>query len=116
MPATVPEDIARALKNGEPAPAGLSAKETSAYEAMNRLYTRGGGYAGAMVTRPQTLGYSLSDSPVGQAAWFYDKFADWTFSGGMRAGATWLRPSQQSWRRVSLPNPSPCASKRCSRC
>ena len=83
MPATVPEDIARALKNGEPAPAGLSAKEKFAYEAMNRLYTRGGGYAGAMVTRPQTLGYSLSDSPVGQAAWFYDKFADWTFSGGM---------------------------------
>jgi pimeloyl-ACP methyl ester carboxylesterase len=34
------------------------------------------------VTRPQTLGYSLSDSPAGQAAWFYDKFADWTFSDG----------------------------------
>jgi pimeloyl-ACP methyl ester carboxylesterase len=35
-----------------------------------------------MVTRPQTLGYSLADSPVGLAAWFYDKFADWTYSGG----------------------------------
>jgi pimeloyl-ACP methyl ester carboxylesterase len=35
-----------------------------------------------MVTRPQTLGYSLSDSPVGLAAWFYDKFADWTYTGG----------------------------------
>jgi len=35
-----------------------------------------------MVTRPQTLGYSLADSPVGLAAWFYDKFADWTDSGG----------------------------------
>jgi pimeloyl-ACP methyl ester carboxylesterase len=83
MPATVPADIARALASGEAAPAGLSAKEKLAYEAMKRLYTRGGGYAGVMVTRPQTLGYSLSDSPVGQAAWFYDKFADWTFSGGM---------------------------------
>jgi pimeloyl-ACP methyl ester carboxylesterase len=83
MPATVPADIARALGSGEPAPAGLSAKEKLAYEAMKRLYTRGGGYAGVMVTRPQTLGYGLSDSPVGQAAWFYDKFADWTFSGGM---------------------------------
>jgi hypothetical protein len=27
-----------------------------------------------MVTRPQTLGYSLADSPVGLAAWFYDTF------------------------------------------
>jgi pimeloyl-ACP methyl ester carboxylesterase len=35
-----------------------------------------------MVTRPQTLGYSLADSPVGLAAFFYDKFADWTYSGG----------------------------------
>jgi pimeloyl-ACP methyl ester carboxylesterase len=49
---------------------------------MNALYTRGGGYAAMMVTRPQTLGYSLSDSPAGLAAWFYDKFADWTYSGG----------------------------------
>jgi len=82
MPATVPVDVANALKNGGPAPAKLSAKEKAAYESMNRLYTEGGGYAGIMVTRPQTLGYSLSDSPVGQAAFFYDKFADWTYSGG----------------------------------
>lgn len=83
MPATVPANIAKALKSGEPAPASLSAKEKAAYMSMNKLYTRGGGYAGMMVTRPQTLGYSLSDSPVGQAAWFYDKFADWTYSGGV---------------------------------
>lgn len=36
-----------------------------------------------MVTRPQTLGYALADSPVGQAAWIYDKFATWTYSGGV---------------------------------
>ncbi|WP_377157704.1 epoxide hydrolase family protein [Roseateles sp. UC29_93] len=83
MPATVPADIAASIKSGKPAPASLSAKEKAAYESMNRLYTRGGGYAGMMVTRPQTLGYSLSDSPSGQAAWIYDKFADWTFSGGV---------------------------------
>ena len=35
-----------------------------------------------MVTRTQTLGYGLADSPAGLAAWFYDKFADWTYSGG----------------------------------
>ena len=49
---------------------------------MAKLYTKGSGYALEMVTRPQTIGYSLADSPVGLAAWFYDKFADWTYSGG----------------------------------
>ena len=82
MPATVPADIAKALKSGEPAPAGLSDKERKAYEKMNDLYTRGGAYAGIMVTRPQTLGYGLSDSPSGLAAFYYDKFDDWTYSGG----------------------------------
>src|SRR5262245_34324434 len=82
MPRTVPPEIARALQSGEPAPAGLSEKEKKAYASMNDLYTRGAGYAGVMVTRPQTIGYSLADSPVGLAAFFYDKFNDWTFSGG----------------------------------
>jgi pimeloyl-ACP methyl ester carboxylesterase len=49
---------------------------------MNNLYARGAGYAGMMLTRPQTLGYGLSDSPAALAAFFYDKFADWTYSGG----------------------------------
>jgi hypothetical protein len=49
---------------------------------MKDLNTKGSGYAGMMVTRPQTIGYSLADSPVGLAAWSYDKFADWTYSGG----------------------------------
>ena len=82
MPPTVPPEIAKALRNGEPPPAGLSEKEKKAYASMNDLYTRGAGYAGILVTRPQTIGYSLADSPVGLAAFFYDKFDDWTFSGG----------------------------------
>jgi pimeloyl-ACP methyl ester carboxylesterase len=82
MPATVPPEVAKALQDGDPAPSGLSAAEKAAFEQMNALYTKGSGYAGMMVTRPQTLGYSLADSPAGLAAWFYDKFADWTYSGG----------------------------------
>jgi hypothetical protein len=31
---------------------------------------------------PQTIGYSLADSPVGMAAYYYDKIAEWTDSGG----------------------------------
>lgn len=82
MPATVPADVAKALNNGEPAPAGLSAVEKAAFDSLNHLYKKGGGYAAMMVTRPQTLGYALEDSPVGLAAFFYDKFNEWTYSGG----------------------------------
>jgi pimeloyl-ACP methyl ester carboxylesterase len=82
MPATVPPEVAKVLAAGGPAPAGLSDEEKAAFEKLNNLYTRGGGYAAMMVTRPQTVGYSLTDSPVGLAAWMYDKFSDWTYSGG----------------------------------
>ena len=65
MPATVPPEIAKALNNGEPAPDGLSDVEKAAYESAERPYKKGGGYAAMMVTRPQTEGYSLADSPAG---------------------------------------------------
>jgi pimeloyl-ACP methyl ester carboxylesterase len=82
MPATVPADIAKSLNSGAPAPAGLSPQEKAAYESLAYLYTKGAGYAGIMVTRPQTIGYGLNDSPVGLAAFFLDKFNDWTYSNG----------------------------------
>lgn len=82
MPATVPPDVAKALSNGDTAPANLSITEKAAFESLKYLYQKGGGYAAMMVTRPQTLGYGLSDSPAGLAAFFYDKFTEWTYSGG----------------------------------
>lgn len=82
MPATVPPEIAKALTDGDKAPAGLSAKELEAFKTLDIFYRKSTGYSGMMVTRPQTIGYSLADSPVGQAAWMYDEFAGWTFSGG----------------------------------
>jgi pimeloyl-ACP methyl ester carboxylesterase len=36
------------------------------------------GYAYLQSTRPQTLAYALTDSPVGQLAWIVEKFKDWT--------------------------------------
>jgi len=42
----------------------------------------GSGYAKQQTTRPQTLGYGLNDSPVGQAAWIYEKLIDWTDNDG----------------------------------
>ncbi|MGW3495371.1 epoxide hydrolase family protein [Streptomyces sp. NPDC001020] len=40
----------------------------------------GAGYAALHSTRPQTLGYALTDSPVGQLAWIVEKFMEWTDS------------------------------------
>ncbi|MFD7712985.1 epoxide hydrolase family protein [Streptomyces sp. NPDC059786] len=39
------------------------------------------GYADIQSTRPQTLSYALTDSPVGQLAWIAEKFRQWTDSG-----------------------------------
>ena len=36
------------------------------------------GYIAIQSTRPQTLGYGLTDSAVGQLAWIMDKFREWT--------------------------------------
>ncbi len=36
-----------------------------------------GGYRHIQMTRPQSLAYGLSDSPVGQAAWFVEKYRAW---------------------------------------
>ena len=36
------------------------------------------GYSKQQSTRPQTLGYGLVDSPIGQAAWIIEKFFQWT--------------------------------------
>ena len=41
-----------------------------------------GAYAVQQATRPQTLGYGLADSPVGQLAWITEKFYAWTDCAG----------------------------------
>jgi pimeloyl-ACP methyl ester carboxylesterase len=71
MPATIPDDIAKALASGAPAPSGLSADEQYAWDQLDYFYKHGVGYANEMANRPQTL-YALSDSPVGLAAWMLD--------------------------------------------
>ncbi|MBO2453816.1 alpha/beta fold hydrolase [Actinomadura barringtoniae] len=49
------------------------AEETSAFWGGPRA-----AYAKQQASRPQTIGYSLVDSPVGLLAWILDKFAEWT--------------------------------------
>jgi microsomal epoxide hydrolase len=45
------------------------------------------GYMKLQATRPQTLAYGLTDSPVGQLAWITEKFKEWTDSEKTPEGA-----------------------------
>ncbi len=71
MPATVPDEIAKALQPGGVRPSGLSAEENHAYDQLDDFYKHGLGYAIEMSNRPQTL-YGLVDSPAGLASWMLD--------------------------------------------
>jgi pimeloyl-ACP methyl ester carboxylesterase len=67
----VPLEMLGHIRNGEPAPAGLSDTEKRAYgQVAFATYHRG--YGVIQGTRPQTIGYSLADTPVGLAAWLMD--------------------------------------------
>jgi pimeloyl-ACP methyl ester carboxylesterase len=56
----------------------LTEEEEAALEAMNFYYESDSGYSKIQSTRPQTIGYALADSPVGQMTWIIDKFYSWT--------------------------------------
>src|ERR1700722_12730854 len=57
-----------------PPPGGYTAAEQPALAQLGKYAGDGSGYASIQATRPQTLGYGLADSPVGQAMWIYEKF------------------------------------------
>ncbi len=71
MPATVPDDIAKALQPGGSPPSGLSSDEQHAYDQLDYFYKHGLGYAIEMANRPQSL-QAIVDSPSGLAAWILD--------------------------------------------
>jgi pimeloyl-ACP methyl ester carboxylesterase len=72
LPATVPPEVAAVLNSGGPAPTGLSATERAAFDALATFAKQKRAYSVLMATRPQMIGYALSDSPVGLAAFMYD--------------------------------------------
>ena len=81
LPATVPPEVAAALGGG-PLPAGLSEKERAVVEALMTSAKKGNSAYFTMLTaRPQTVGYGVTDSPAGLAAWIlvHPGFADWTY-------------------------------------
>ena len=60
-----------------PASADPTEDEQRAFAAFAHHRRWGTGYSKQQSTRPQTLGYGLVDSPVGQLAWIIEKFWAW---------------------------------------
>jgi epoxide hydrolase len=59
--------------------ASFTEAEKVRLERLNNYLREGSGYFQIQATRPQTIAYALSDSPVGQLAWIVEKFKEWTF-------------------------------------
>lgn len=59
-----------------------SLEEAHALQRAKLYQAWDSGYAKQQSTRPQTLGYGLTDSPAGQAAWILEKFQAWTDCDG----------------------------------
>ncbi|MFJ3207810.1 epoxide hydrolase family protein [Streptomyces flaveolus] len=57
---------------------GLTAVERKWTEETRDFWLHRAAYAKQQASRPQTIGYSLVDSPVGLLAWILDKFAEWS--------------------------------------
>jgi pimeloyl-ACP methyl ester carboxylesterase len=69
----------------EPGPADLAAlnpaerdRTLASWRRTQQWNRDRSGYAALQVSRPQTLAYALTDSPVGQLAWIAEKFREWS--------------------------------------
>ncbi|MYG92554.1 MAG: alpha/beta hydrolase [Acidimicrobiia bacterium] len=61
----------------------LPAEEVEWREQMAEWRDLEGAYGHIQGTKPQTLAYSLNDSPVGLLAWILEKFEAWSEPGGL---------------------------------
>lgn len=61
--------------------------ERAAFSALAHYETVDGAYAFLNGTKPYTVGFGLTDSPVGQAAWILEKLHSWTAAVGDRRDA-----------------------------
>jgi pimeloyl-ACP methyl ester carboxylesterase len=91
LPAVFPPDAADAIDSGAPAPADLSAKERAEFDALRGFLDHGGwAYLTMMSSRPQAVGYGLTDSPAGLAGFMlvHGGFQNWTYGKDPRQSPT----------------------------
>jgi pimeloyl-ACP methyl ester carboxylesterase len=86
----LPPDVTAAVFGGAPVPEGLTDNERAAFAAFRAQFMKG--YIAEQGQSPQTIGFSLTDSPAGLAAWMLDHDTDsylkisLAFAGGQPAG------------------------------
>ncbi|MEU4311446.1 epoxide hydrolase family protein [Nocardia sp. NPDC024068] len=56
----------------------LSATDEARLDKVRQLMANRPPYQALQALTPQTIGYALTDSPVGQLAWIAERFAQWT--------------------------------------
>ncbi|MCU1662037.1 MAG: epoxide hydrolase [Pseudonocardiales bacterium] len=106
--------------------------EQRSVENLYRFQHELGAYAMLQATRPQTLSYALTDSPVGQLAWIVERFKDWTDSkdtpedavdrdamltnvmiywlnGTAGSSARYYKSGNEGWGEPEPPSPVPTA-------
>jgi pimeloyl-ACP methyl ester carboxylesterase len=93
----VPAAVLGHIRNGDPAPADLSDAEKRAYNQV-AFATYHRGYGVIQGTRPQTIGYSLADTPVGLAGWLLDHDATtYGHLAGLFAGDPYGAITRDDW-------------------
>ncbi len=70
------------LRRDVSGPANPTAEERAYVEQLQHWVKEEMGYQWIQGTKPQTLAYGLTDSPVGLAAWIVEKFRSWSDCGG----------------------------------
>lgn len=72
---------------------GVTEADQERFAVAGARIADGTGYMAIQSTRPQTLAYGLTDSPVGLAAWILEKFQAWSDldEGGLPATYGWDR-------------------------
>jgi pimeloyl-ACP methyl ester carboxylesterase len=117
LPAALPSEAGKALGSGI-APEGFSAKEKAAFDHLSKSIMQGDfTYKTTMTTRPQAVGYGLTDSPAGLAAWLllHPGFSNWSYGTDPKQSPTkdevlddislyWLTNSATSSARIYWEN------------
>jgi hypothetical protein len=67
----------------------LTPQQRVRYDGLRESMRDARGYLAIQSTKPQTLAYALTDSPVGQLAWIAEKFEAWTDQQNLRPGAAY---------------------------
>ncbi|KAF9012988.1 alpha/beta-hydrolase [Hymenopellis radicata] len=78
MPMGYPPPITRPVAYLKYLVTPYTAAEKARTQLSQQFEQQGMGYYREQATQPQTLGYSLADSPVGLLGWIYEKLLGWT--------------------------------------